>query len=218
MARVDFQKADLALQKTIITSDFHGFVLSKFSESGEYINPGQIIGSIYQKDNLDVDVRIPLEKLRWIESFFENGQTPEAKVTMANLDKIKPFVWDAKVTRIKANIDETTRTLPMTLEILKPGLKIKNIFQLKPGTFVKCSISGKTYENIFVLPRYLLKRDDIFYIVNDSHLKMKKVSILRKFEDEVYIDQGLSPGDKIIISPLPGAIDGMELTIKPEKS
>ncbi|MCP4671810.1 MAG: HlyD family efflux transporter periplasmic adaptor subunit [Desulfobacula sp.] len=218
MAQVDFKKADLALQKTIIKSDFHGFVLNKFAEAGEYINPGQVMGSMYQKDNLDVDVRIPLEKLRWIESFFENGKTPEAKVTMANLDKIKPFVWDAKVARIKANIDETTRTLPMTLEILKPALKIKNVFQLKPGTFVKCSISGKTYKDIFVLPRYLLKRDDILYTINENHLKIKKVGILRKFEDEVYINQGLSKGDKIIISPLPGAIDGMELAIKHEEN
>ncbi len=218
MARVDFQKADLALEKTMITSDFHGFVLNKFAEAGEYINPGQVIGSMYQKDNLDVDVRIPLERLRWIESFFENGETPNAKVTMANLDKIKPFVWDAKVARIKANIDETTRTLPMTLEILKTELNIKNIFQLKPGTFVKCSITGQTYENIFVLPRYLLKRDDILYTIDAGHLKMKKVGVLRKFEDEVYINQGLVSGDKIIISPLPGAIDGMELTIKLQKN
>ncbi|MCK5837960.1 MAG: efflux RND transporter periplasmic adaptor subunit, partial [Desulfobacula sp.] len=83
-----------------------------------------------------------------------------------------------------------------------------------PGTFVKCSIVGERYENIFVLPRYLLKRDDILFTVNDNHLKMKKVNVLRKFEDEIYINKGLAPGDKIIFSPLPGAIEGMELTIK----
>ena len=95
MARVDFQKADLALEKTSIVSEFNAFVLKKLAETGEYINPGQVIGSMYQKGNLDVDVRIPLENLRWIESVFENGETPEAKVTMADLDKIQPFVWDA---------------------------------------------------------------------------------------------------------------------------
>ena len=172
------------------------------------------MGSIYQKGNLDVDVRIPLENLRWIESFFEEGKTPKAKVTMANLDKMLPFVWDAEVVRIKASIDQTTRTLPMTLEILKPESKLKNIFELKPGAFVKCSIIGETYKNIFVLPRYLLKRENILYTINSGHLKMKKVRILRKFEDEIYIDNGLNLGDKIIVSPLPGALDGMELKIK----
>ena len=214
MASVDSQKADLALEKTSIVSDFDGFILNKSAEIGEYINPGQVMGSIYQKGNLDVDVRIPLEKLRWIESFFEEGKTPKAKVTMANIDKMQPFVWDAEVVRIKASIDETTRTLPMTLEIFKPESKLKNIFELKPGAFVKCSIIGETYESIFVLPRYLLKRENILYTINSGHLKMKKVRILRKFEDEIYIDDGLNPGDKIIVSPLPGALDGMELKIK----
>ncbi|MCK5349038.1 MAG: efflux RND transporter periplasmic adaptor subunit [Desulfobacula sp.] len=214
MARVDFQKADLALQKTRIKYEFDGLILDKFAEKGEYVNPGQILGSMYQKDSLDVDVRIPLEKMKWIESFFENGKTPDARVMMANFDSMKPYAWDAKVVRLKAKIDEKTRTLPMTLEILKTDVKIKDIFNLKPGTFVKCSIIGEAYKNIYVLPRYLLKSDNILFTVNDNHLKMKKVDVLRKFEDEIYINGGLTAGDKIIFSPLPGALEGMELNIK----
>ncbi len=213
MAQVDFNKADLALKKTQIRSNFNGFVLDKLAEVGEYINPGQSIGSIYQKDDLDVDVRIPLEQMKWIESFFENGKTPDAKVMIANLESENPYVWDAKVARLKARIDEKTRTLPMTLEIKEPGSKLKGIFDLKPGTFVKCDIIGETYKNIFVLPRYLLKHGDILFTVNDNHLKTKKVNVFRKFEEEIYINAGLNPGDKIVSSPLPGALEGMELTI-----
>jgi len=161
-----------------------------------------------------VDVRIPLEKMKWIESIFENGKTPDAKVMVANFDSRESHAWNAKVARIKARVDEKTRTLPMTLEIDNSDVKIKNIFALKPGTFVKCSIIGETYKNIYVLPRYLLKSDNILFTVNDNHLKMKKVNVLRKFEEEVYIDSGLVPGDKIVFSPLPGALEGMALTIK----
>lgn len=214
MAKVDFQKADLAVIKTRIKADFHGFILDKFVEKGEVVNFGQILGSIYQKDRLNVDVRISPEKMKWIDAFFENDKTPDAKVVLANSDREKLYVWNAKVARVKAKIDEKTRTLPMTLEILNSDAAIKNGFDLKPGTFVKCSIIGETYENIFVLPRYLLKRDNILFTVNGHHLKMKKVEVLRKFEDEIYIKGGLNPGDKIIFSPLPGARDGMELTIR----
>jgi len=214
MAHVDFEKSDLAFKKTQIKADFNGLILDKFAELGEYVNPGQTLGSIYQKDSLDVDVRIPLEKMKWIESLFKNGKTPYAKVMVANFDSVKSYVWNAKVARIKAKIDEKTRTLPMTLEILNPDVKIKNIFILKPGTFVKCSIIGETYKNIYVLPRYLLKSDNILFTVDDNYLKMKRVNVLRKFEEEMYIDHGLNPGEKIIVSPLPGALEGMELSIK----
>jgi len=214
MARVNLQKADLALKKTEIKSEFDGLILDKFAEKGDYVNPGQVLGSIYQKDSLDVDVSIPLEKMEWIESFFENGKMPDARVTVANSGKMDAYGWDARVARIKAKMDEKTRTLPMTLEILMPDVSSGNLFNLKPGTFVKCSIIGKTYQNIYVLPRHLLKTDNILFIVNDNHLKMKKVSVLRKFEDQVYIDSGLVPGDKIVSSPLPGALEGMQLMIK----
>lgn len=214
MARVDLQKADLALEKTEIKSEFHGFVLDKFTEQGEYVNTGQTLGTLYEKDNLDVDVQIPLEKMKWIESFFKNGKTPDATVVVANSNGIKAPVWNATVARIKAKIDEKTRTLPMTLEIMPSDEQKNPVFALKPGTFVKCRITGETYENIYVLPRYLLKRDDTLFTVTDNHLKMKKVTVLRKFEEDMYIDGGLAPGDKIVSSPLPGALEGMALLIK----
>ncbi|MBU0969918.1 MAG: HlyD family efflux transporter periplasmic adaptor subunit [Proteobacteria bacterium] len=218
MANVEFNKADLALERTRILSGFDGFVLDKQAEVGEYVNPGQILGSVYAKDELDVEVRIPLEQMRWIQTFFDNGRTPEAQISVANFDDPDKRVWDARVARIKASIDEKTRTLPMTLEIQTENFDATNgpraaLFDLKPGTFVNCKIIGETRDNIFVLPRHLLKPGDILFIVTDSHLEKRKVSVLRKFEDEVYINGGLANGDNIIASPLPGAVEGMELII-----
>lgn len=213
MARVDFDKADLALKKTSITSDFDGFVLEKRAEKGEYLNPGQVIGTVYEKGSLDVDVRIPFEKMKWIEAFFENGKTPSAKVVVANFDGLENYEWDATVARVKASVDEKTRTLPMTLEILNPEVKIKGIFDLKPGTFVKCTIQGETVENVYVVKRHLIKPGDRLFIADKGRLKIREVGILRKFENEIYINSGLSPGDRIISSPLPAALEDMELVI-----
>lgn len=218
MADVEFNKAGLALERTRILSGFDGFVLDKQAEVGEYVNPGQILGSVYAKDELDVEVRIPLEQMRWIQTFFDNGRTPAAQVRIANFDDPDKRVWDARVARIKASIDERTRTLPMTLEIQTGNNDAMNgpgaaLFDLKPGTFVNCTIIGETRDNIFVLPRHLLKPGDILFILADSHLEKRKVSVLRKFEEEVYINGGLANGDKIIASPLPGAVEGMELII-----
>lgn len=212
-AGVDFDRADLALKKTRIVAGFDGFILEKTAEQGDYINPGQMVGTMFRQDSLDVDVAIPLEKMKWIESFFENGNTPEAKVMLANFDSLSQIMWNARVARIKARVDEKTRTLPMTLEILNPDIKIKGIFNIKPGTFVKCIIQGETIDNLFVVPRHLLKPGDLLYTVTQGRLKIKKVEILRKFEEQIYIQKGLEPGVQIISSPLPGALNGMELTI-----
>ncbi|RLB93210.1 MAG: efflux RND transporter periplasmic adaptor subunit [Deltaproteobacteria bacterium] len=219
MANVEFNKADLALERTRILSGFDGFVLDKQAEVGEYVNPGQILGSVYAKDALAVEVRIPLEQLKRIQTFFDNGSRPSARVSIANFEDPEKRVWDATVARVKARIDERTRTLPMILEIQAKNTDRMDtdrvhLFDLKPGTFVDCQIMGETYENIFVLPRHLLKPGSVLFVVTDSRLEMRQVRVLRKFEDQVYINGGLNKGDKIITSPVPGAIEGMELTIK----
>jgi RND family efflux transporter MFP subunit len=217
MANVEFDKADLALARTRILSGFDGFVLDKQAEVGEYVNPGQILGAVYAKEELDVEVRIPLEEMRWIQTSFDKGSRPSARVSIANFDDPEKKVWEATVARVKARIDERTRTQPMTLEIqAKPndGMDRAGLFDLKPGTFVACKIIGETQENIFVLPRHLLKPGNVVYLVTESHLEMRQVRVLRKFEEQVYINGGLTDGDQIIESPVPGAIEGMELAIK----
>jgi RND family efflux transporter MFP subunit len=216
MAEVDLARARLSLDKTRISLPFDGFVMDKSAQQGEYVNPGQVIGVVYQKDMLDVDIRIPLEDIKWIGPSFLEGRMPDASVIMDNFAGAEPFVWKARVARLKAEIDEKTRTLPMTLEIITAGSDNKSVFDLKPGAFVQCKIQGKVFHDIFVLPRYLLKPDNILFTIRNNYLKFIRVGVLRKFEDKVYINSGLEPGDKIVCSPLPGALDGMAVTIREE--
>lgn len=217
MAQVDFDRADLALKKTEIRSGFDGFVLDKMAEAGEYVNPGQALGSVYEQGALDVVVNIPLEQLEWIQDQFQSGSMPRARVSPANGDDSGERAWNARVARIMARIDEKTRTLPMTLEIEGPETGQgpgDTLSDLRPGTFVKCRILGQTHENIFVVPRHLLRSDHTLLVAVDQRLEIRPVTLVRKFEEEVFISTGLNSGDQIIVSPLPNPIEGMGLTPK----
>jgi RND family efflux transporter MFP subunit len=217
LARNDVEKVDLVLEKSRILAPFTGFVQSRLVEQGDYVNPGQILGSVYRAGALDVDVRIPLAELRWIQPLFDRGQLPEAQVRMANAASEETRSWPARVARIKAEIDDQTRTLPMTLEILPdPGPDSGNPLKtLKPGAFVRCRIEGKRFDDIHVLPRHLVHTGNRVYVVKASRLEIRQVSVLRKFNDQVFVESGLAPGDHIVSSPLPGAYDGMAVTVKP---
>ena len=214
MAEVDFRKAGLALDRTKIRADFTGFILDKQAEKGEFVNPGQVLGVIYQKGSLDVTVRIPIEKSRWFKSRISGHLKPEVRITLAGGNDGPSRTWKGRVARVQARIDEQTRTLPLTVEIETSDQPAGFLSDLKPGSFVRCEIIGETRDEVYVLPRHLLKTGDILYLVKDGLLVMQKVVPLRKFEDEVYITRGLAPGDQVVSSPLPGALDGMELTIK----
>lgn len=212
MARVDAQKADLALQKTQIRADFDGFVLVRYARAGEYVSPGQVLAVIYEKGALDVDVKIPLEEMRWLPMESAQGTPPEARVTLANVDGMGDRSWEASVARVHAAVDEQTRTLPLTLEIQGP---LENApapgMDLKPGAFVQCRILGRQKEGVYTVPRHLLKPGDLLFLATDGLLEIRPVQVLRKVADTVYIDAGLDPGDRVITTPVPGAVEGMAL-------
>ena len=223
LARNEVEKVDLVLEKSRISAPFTGFVLSRRVEQGDYVNPGQILGSVYRAGALDVDVRIPLAELKWIRPLFDSGRQPEARVRIANAASEDTRVWPARVARIKAEIDDQTRTLPMTLEILPgtgpdsgdSGNPANSLMTLKPGAFVRCRIDGTRFDDVYVLPRHLVLTGNRVYVVRDGRLEIRPVSVLRKFNDQVFVESGLMPGDHIVSSPLPGAYDGMAVTVRP---
>lgn len=212
-AQAALATACLMLEKSEIRADFDGFVMTKQVQAGEYVNPGQVLGVIYEKDALDVDIRIPLEELQWLGSVFKDGGRPQVSLTIANLEGGRSPVWPGHVVRIKAAVDEKTRTMPMTVEI--GSLDVKDpLLLLRPGVFVKCRVKGEQRENVFKIPRTLMRSPDTLYLARENHLVIKKVKVIRRFEDDVYVTGGLAPGDLIIESPLPGALDGMAISVK----
>ena len=85
---------------------------------------------------------------------------------------------------------------------------------MRPGMFVTIQIKGKEIKDAFVLPRHVVYPGDIVYIVDGNQLKIKTINILRSFKDSVIADEGLSEGDRIINTPLSGAVDGMTVRVK----
>ena len=213
MAKINFNKAILDLEKTEIKANFDGYILQKTVETGEFVKIGQILGNMYMKNALEVDVRIPLKKMKWLDPVFKKGIKPKALVKMTGAGQ--DSIWQAHAIMVKAKIDEKTRTLPITLKI--DVLDKKNILNLRPGSFVKCIINGIKYDNIFVIPKYLLKNNNMVFVEEQERLFKKKVEILRNFENQVYITKGLKSGDKIISSPVPQAFEGMKIIAQKNK-
>jgi multidrug efflux pump subunit AcrA (membrane-fusion protein) len=125
-------------------------------------------------------------------------------------------VWKGRVARVKASMDQKTRTLPVVIEVDEKAAKIASNggFCLRPGMFVTIKIKGKAIKDAYVLPRHVVYPGDVVYTLDGDQLKIKEVSILRSYKDSVIISEGLSEGDQIIRTPLTGAVDGMKVRLK----
>jgi len=214
MADVMYQQAKLDLDRSGIEAPFDGWVLEKAIEVGQHVNVGQQLGSIYKAGELDVEVSIPTKEFRWLPAGMGKDTFVAADVIFKNSGVQQ--VWQGHVARVKARMDERTRTLPVVIEVDETATteEAASGFRLRPGMFVTIKIKGKAVNQAYVLPRQVVYPGDVIYTLNNDQLKIKEVVILRNYKDSVIVNEGLSEDDQIIITPLSGAVDGMRVRVK----
>ncbi|MGD2096200.1 MAG: efflux RND transporter periplasmic adaptor subunit [Desulfobacterales bacterium] len=214
MARVMYQTAKLDLDRSAIIAPFDGWVLTKTVEVGQHVTNGQSMGKIYSAGELEIEVRIPVKDLKWLPTDFDGDTRIEADVVFENQGA--QMIWNGQVTRVKAAMDDKTRTLPVVIEVdaLPDSGENNNALRLRPGMFVTARIKGKEVSQAFVLPRHVVYPGDRVYTVEGDQLKIKSVDILRAFKDSVIVSQGISDGERIIKTPLSDVTDGMLVRVK----
>jgi RND family efflux transporter MFP subunit len=214
MAEVMYEQAHLDLERSGIDAAFDGWVLEKAIEVGQYVNAGQQLGSIYRSGRLDIEVRIPARDFKWFPAGLGQDAAVAADVLYENAGQ--NYTWSGHVARVMAMMDETTRTLPMVIEIDEPAIdeQKKNYFRLRPGMFVTIKIKGQEIQEAFVVPRYVVYPGDVVYTVKDNHLRIREVNILRSYKDLVIINGGLTEGELIVKTPLSPVKDGMLVRVK----
>ena len=214
MAGVLHQEAKLDLERCDIRAPFDGWVLEKLIEVGQHVNVGQDLGRIYSAGLLDIEVRIPVKDLKWFPGELDSVKDIEADIVFENQGARKS--WSGKVSRLKAEMDDRTRTLPIVVEVDETSASSENraSLRLRPGMFVTVKIKGRVIDQAFVLPRHVVYPGDTVYTVEDDRLKIKSVNILRTYKDSVIVNEGLSDGESIIKTPLSYATEGMHVRVK----
>ena len=214
MARVMYQEAQLDLERSSIVTPFDGWVLEKAIEVGQHVNIGQQLGLIYSAGELDIEVRVPAKDLKWFPE--DMGQKSPIFADVVYKNGGSKNIWSGRVARVKAMMDQRTRTLPMVVEVDEAAISMQKNeqFGLRPGMFVTVQIKGKKIQNVFVLPRYLVYPGDVVFTVKEGTLKSNPVQILRGHKNTVIIGEGLSEGDLIVKSPLSSPVDGQMVRLK----
>ena len=214
LTKVLFQEAQLDLERSGIIALFDGWVLEKTVEVGQHVNVGQNMGRIYSAGGLDIEVRIPVKDFKWLPAELNSDAGIEAEVIF-EIQGAR-MTWNGRLSRVKAEMDDKTRTLPVVIEIdgASKSEENRSSLRLRPGMFVTVKIKGKEVSQAFVLPRHVVYPGDIVYTVEGDRLKIKSVNILRTYKDSVIVSQGLSDGERIIKTPLSAATDGMLVRVK----
>ena len=126
--------------------------------------------------------------------------------------------WSGRVTRTEGEIDPKSRMARIIVEVNNPyGNITKGGPPLMVGMFVNVKISGRFIENVRVIPRSAIRsgqEENLVWVCDkDNHLRFRQVGILRKMQDKILINVEINTNERIIVSQLSGATDGLSVRI-----
>jgi len=211
-ATVSFEQAEENLNRTVLRAPFDGLVKSENVDIGQFAARGQAIATLYASDIVEVRLPIADRQLAFLNlPSLRTGNLPETQQPSVTLTAVyggRTLNWAGKIVRTEAEIDTASRMVQLVARVEtqadQPGLSV--------GLFVNAEISGIAVEDVVVLPRSSLRNENQVLIVDgENKIRFRTVTPLRLYQDSVLIADGLVEGDRVCVSTLQTAIEGMNV-------
>lgn len=151
-------------------------------------------------------------------------QLPQLPVKVSYEIGGRKFVWDGELSRFDGiGLDEKTRTVPCRIIVSDPrpsailvnGEPTNQIVGAPPltrGMFVVIDIPLKGNVSMMEIPEMAIRPGNLVWVVRDGKLHSEKIRVVDMSGDQLLVEQGasgLQPGDRVVVSPLSTANEGM---------
>jgi len=153
---------------------------------GQYVSPGKELGSAYAIDTIEVRLPLTNQQLAFVdlpEEFVDGAATIEGpEVLLSSEVGGKNSQWTARITRVEG--------------VLPP----------KMGLFTDAIVKGRELNDVFVLPRKVLRPDGDVVVIQDDHTILRvQVEPLWSDRENVVLsanDGALKAGQVVCLTPL----------------
>jgi RND family efflux transporter MFP subunit len=208
-ARADLEKARLNLSRTKVIVPFNALVLESQVNIGSLVSIQGALAALVDVDAYRVEALVPPDRL----SALRISETKGSEAIIHS--QYSKQTWQGKVVRTTGKMSAKSRMAGVIILVPDPlGLKRKgNNPQLLLDDHVDVWISGETLENVFLLPRSILRDGNTVWVYNSGVLEIKEVALAWKEDGRVFVKSGISPGDAVITSDLPAPVKGMALQL-----
>lgn len=215
-AQAELKRARLDLERTEVRLPFDGRVEVRNVGIGQYVTAGASLGTVFSTDT--VEVRLPLTDTQLIELNLPLGYSAEGydRAPVVNFSAMlgnRPYQWEGRIVRVSASVDQDTRLIYATAEVADPyGAAASEGMPMAVGLFVNAEIAGIDGQDAIVMPRLALRNENKVYVINEENrLEIRTVDVISTSSEQVMIASGVAPGEHVVTSTLPNAVDGMEV-------
>ena len=211
-ALADLEKAKLNLERTIVKLPFQGIIRQKKTGVGQFVGTGSILATAFSTEEVLIALPLTDTELSYLGlplAYEEERPFSGPKVNFYSLVSNKKSEWEGRIVRTAGSIDPLTRLVYVYAEVINP-------YQQSPplaiGMFVDAVIEGKTIKNGFLVPNSAINNNSNIYVINtNDNLEIRKIEVLGTENDYVIIKGEISEGERVVVSPLNNAKEGMAL-------
>ncbi|HHH38183.1 MAG TPA: HlyD family efflux transporter periplasmic adaptor subunit [Sedimenticola sp.] len=212
------------LSHTEIRIPFTGRIAEVRAERDQYVREGELLVSAGGLKKAEVEAQIPLEEIsnllrsdQVVDAFtgspeqIRRAMRLQAEVLLHEGDL--EVSWPARFSRLSDTLDPKTRTVGVIVEVDDPYANVQPGVRppLFKGLFVEVRLWGRPLPDSLVIPRLALHDGRVYLVDGDNRLQFRPVEVAIAQPAFVVVASGLEAGDRVVVSDLVPAIEGMLL-------
>jgi multidrug efflux pump subunit AcrA (membrane-fusion protein) len=231
LARYEAQLASarLDLSRTEVRLPFRARISEVNVEAAQYVRQGASLVKADAIDKAEVEAQIPIARMRGLLSGgpqMDLGSVPPGQLARSLGIQAQVWLrdggldvrWDAEFVRMSDTLDPDTRTIGVIVEVdapyadVQPGVRPP----LVKGLFVEVDLRGAPRTDSLVIPRQALHDGKVYLLGADDRLEVRPVQLAQLQPEYAVIAAGLEPGERVLVSDLTPAVEGMVLEGQPD--
>jgi len=229
---IQLDQARVNLERTRITLPFDARIAEVSAEVAQYAQVGSTLAIADGIQTAEVEAQVPLAQFSALaRAAAGNGQAGASGVSPETVSRIieslgfkatikldaggRTITWPARFARISDTIDLKTRSVGII--VTSEGSWAEAVPGQRPplskGLFVQVEIRANALAGQIVVPRAAVHDGKVYVADKDDRLELRPVRTGLSQAGLVVVDDGLTAGDKVVVSDLLPAIPGMKLRL-----
>ena len=202
--RADVQRSRLNLEYATVRSPISGRVGRAMVTEGALVGQGDAthLATVQQLDTVYADFTQSISEVNELRRLFESGDleavVPETTKVRLVLDDGSIYPHPGRLLFTDATVDPTTGQV--TLRGAFPNPKK----ELLPGMYVRVQIEQGIDSDALAVPQQAIQRNDageseVYLVTDDNRAIVQQVRTGRVVDDHWLIQDGLKPGDRVVV-------------------
>ena len=209
LARVRAQQSQamLDLERTRVYPPFAGRITEVFVSPGDRVRPGDRLVAMFDGDMLELRAQIPLRYMPVVRAALDRGESLGARAVVDGQDV------HAVLHRLTARVDRGSGGADGLFRVTKGNA------WLQLGRTVEFVMDLPAVQDAVTVPREALYGTDRLFVLEGERMKSVEVERLGETHPDgtdgrvILRSPDLKPSDRLIVTHLPNAIDGLKVRV-----